>query len=380
MSLPRILIFGQPFNNFSGGGITLTNLFRGWERNKIVVAYKGHGLINVTTDVCNTYYQLGRDEHKWIFPLNLIQRKFISGLRSYEKSTKLEFNTIQKGLRYRLVNNFFYPVLKWLGFFHFAVRLEMSEKFKNWLHEYSPEIIYLQVATRDEINFAIELIEYLNVPAAIHMMDDWPSTISTTGLFKRYWSSKIDNEFKSLLDLVKLHLGISDAMAIEYESRYKKRFFTFHNPINTENWLKHTKTEFTINKEKIKILYSGRIGDNGISESLFEVAGAIDALNESKEYKITLHIQTPSKMKQILNRLGSYKCVVFNPFVEYRLLPEVFAQSDILLLANDFSLKGIRYLKYSMPIMRVIITMAFPLILIKLMASIILSATLMSRV
>lgn len=351
MSLPKILIFGQPFNNFSGGGITLTNLFRGWEKNKIAVTYKGHGLLNVTTDVCNTYYQLGREEHKWIFPLNMIQRKFSSGLKSFEdteKTERTEFNSIQKGLRYRLVNNFFYPTLKWLGIFHFATRLVFSERFRSWLHEYSPEIIYIQVAARDEINFAIELIKYLNVPASIHMMDDWPSTISTTGLFKKYWSSKIDKEFKSLLDLARLHLSISDAMAIEYESRYKKRFLTFHNPINAESWLKHTKTEFTIDKQNIRILYSGRIGDNGIAESLIEVAEAIDALNEST-YKITLHIQTPSKMKHILDRLGRYKCVVFNPFVEYRLLPEVFAQSDILLLANDFSLNGIRYLKYSMP-------------------------------
>ncbi len=84
MPFPRVLIFGQPFNNFTGGGITLTNLFKGWPKDKIAVTYLGHGLQSVTTDVCDIYYQLGKDEHKWKFPFNLIQRKFPSGLKSFE--------------------------------------------------------------------------------------------------------------------------------------------------------------------------------------------------------------------------------------------------------------------------------------------------------
>jgi len=41
---PKILIFGQPFNTYSGGGITLTNLFRGWPKDRIAVASTGHVL------------------------------------------------------------------------------------------------------------------------------------------------------------------------------------------------------------------------------------------------------------------------------------------------------------------------------------------------
>lgn len=75
----KALIFGQFFNNRHGGSLTLTNLVKGWPKDKIPVAFIGHGLINVTTDIFVTYYQLGCDEHKWIFPFNFIQRKFSSG-------------------------------------------------------------------------------------------------------------------------------------------------------------------------------------------------------------------------------------------------------------------------------------------------------------
>jgi glycosyltransferase involved in cell wall biosynthesis len=346
--MPNVLIFGQPFNNFSGGGITLTNLFKGWPKGKIAVTYLGHGLVNVTTDVCDTYYQLGKEEHRWKFPFNLMQREFPSGIKLFEEKKEIPVNSVQRGLRYKLVNTYFYPLLRWLGLFHFTTTLSLSEKFKSWLTEIDPGILYLQVATRDEILFAEELIDHLKVPSVIHFMDDWPTTISSRGLFKRYWSHKIDKELKSLLNKVDLHLSISEAMSEEYKKRYNKNFIPFHNPIDVELWAPYTKKDFKMDKEYINILYSGRIGDNGIGESVIEVASAIDSMKD-KEVNIKLHIQTPTKDKRILDQLGKFQCVVFNPFAEYSQIPEIFSSADILLLANDFSVLGLKYLKFSMP-------------------------------
>jgi len=52
---PKVLIFGAPFNNFSGGGITLSNLFRGWPKDRIAVTSTGHVLQDVSTDVCDVF-------------------------------------------------------------------------------------------------------------------------------------------------------------------------------------------------------------------------------------------------------------------------------------------------------------------------------------
>ena len=348
MSFPRILIFGQPFNNFTGGGITLTNLFKDWPKERIAVTYLGHGLQNVTTDVCDIYYQLGREEHKWKFPFNLIQRDFPSGLKLFRGEKGAAPGFVKKGLRYKLVNGYFYPFLNWLGFIHFTTSISVSQKFSRWLSEFKPEILYLQVAARDEILFANELIDYLKVPSVIHVMDDWPSVISDTGLFRKQWSVIIDGEFKSLLDKVNLHLCISDAMSDEYLRRYSKKFIPFHNPIETELWSSFTKKDFSIDRKNIKILYSGRIGDNGIAESIVEVASAIDSMNENG-LNINLHIQAPSSIKAIIDRLRKYKSVVINDFADYSQIPAIFSNADILLLANDFDPHGIKYLRFSMP-------------------------------
>jgi glycosyltransferase involved in cell wall biosynthesis len=343
----KVLIIDQPFNDISGGGITLSNLFKGWPKDKIAVAATGHFLYSVTTGTCDTYYQLGREEHKWKFPLNIVQRTFESGIKTFKPNFNVTSIKHISSLRYMFVNYVFYPFLSWLGLMHISSKIILSERFKAWLAEYSPEVLYLQVFNRETIKFATELIGYLQIPSAIHFMDDWPSTISTKGLFKSYWQRKITRELQLLVDMVNVHLSISGAMADEYKVRYKKEFIAFHNPVDLDNWLPAIKSDYSIDKSKIIILYSGRIG-LGIAESLIEVATAIDKINNNLD-RIKLHIQTPTEEAGILMSLQQYNCVVINPLVEYAKLPAIMASSDILLLANDFNEKGAAYLKYSMP-------------------------------
>ena len=348
MDYCKVLIFGQTFNDKYGGGITLTNLFKGWPREKIAVADTGHMMYDISTEVCDTYYQLGIEEFKWRFPFVFFQRKFPSGLKSInDKSQKTSVQN-KPGFRHTIVNNVFYPALRWSGLFHCVSNIEMSSKFKNWISDFNPDVLYIQAATRETVLFATQLVDYLRIPAAIHFMDDWPSTISSKGLFKDFWKAKIDEELKILLNRVVLHLSISDSMSEEYKKRYGKDFKAFHNPIDTELWLPYTKKNFSIEKENVKILCSGRIGHNGIGESLVEVASAIDTMNGNK-LNIKLHIQTPAIDKGIHDQLSKFSCVFFNQIAEYSQIPKIFSDADILLLANDFNHEAIKYLKYSMP-------------------------------
>ena len=347
MQLPRVLIFGQPFNNKHGGGITLSNLFRGWDKDKIAVAATGHVMKNVTTDVCNTYYQLGIKEYKWRFPFNLIQKKFPSGLKSFASNLDSESESNKSEFRNAFVNKVFYPILEWFGLYHNAAGLRISDNFRKWLKEYKPELLYLQVSSLDTIVFACELKAYLNIPSVIHMMDDWPSTISKRGPFRRFWYNRIDSELRSLFDQTDLFLSISEAMSDEYEKRYNKTFIPFHNPIDTSGWRNHIKKNYKLSGTNGKILYSGRIGP-GITSSLIEIAKAIDKIN-SDDLSLKFHIQSPTAAPEVIKSLLDHECTVINPVADYADLPEIYSSVDILVIANDFNDKAISFLRYSMP-------------------------------
>lgn len=346
MNFPRILIYGQPFNNRHGGGITLSNLFKGWEKSKIAVADTGHMMDNVTTDICDTYFQLGNEEFKWRFPFNYIQRKFPSGLKNFNANSVNISVVERKKFRYIIVNNVFYPALEWLGLFHCVSKIKMSSAFTKWLTEFNPEVLYIQVSTREMVLFAIDIIDYLKIPVAIHFMDDWPSTISRRGLFRKFWERKIDGELKTLLNRVDLFLSISDAMSNEYERRYGKTFIPFHNPIESDKFLSLPRVQ-TGDHKVFRILYIGRIGIAN-RESIFSFSRFVSEMAH-KTQEVQFHIYTPNINSPEMFRLKNLPNVSVLPAVEHQKIPDLLRVYDLLFLPLDFSQNGIKYAKFSMP-------------------------------
>ena len=344
MSLPKVLIVGQPFNNDTGGGITLSNLFAGWDRDRLAVISSGYLLSkNIDTEICNTYYQLGHEEQKWIFPLKYLKRKYESGLIKFDNQRIQDLTIHKSKLRVRIIKDFMYPFLNYIGISHCVSKINLSRDLCNWLDNFKPDILYVQVNFREEILFCLQLQSYLKKPLVLHMMDDWPSTIGKKGLFKNFWYKKIDKELRSLLDRATVLLSISDHMANEYKNRYGKEFITFHNPINIDFWQKYQRSSYELN-DSPTILYAGRIG-LGIDTSLELIARAIEDVNKELNMEIKFVLQTQEKPLWIKN----YKKVTHTGFVSYHDLPKVFSQSDFLLLPYDFSPQSLQFIQFSMP-------------------------------
>ncbi|MRS02589.1 glycosyltransferase [bacterium] len=345
MSLPRVLVYGQPFNRSHGGGITLSNLFTGWDKKSIAVAAMGHLMYNITTDICNNYYQLGNEEFRWKFPFYLLQRRFSSGVLDVKESKSSPLSPTKSGLRSLLVNRVFYPALEWIGVFHSAKVLKMSERFQKWLSDFQPEVLYMQVSTRETVLFATALTDYLNIPSVIHFMDDWPSTLSSMGLLKSHWRKRIDRELKVLLDKVDVHLSISEAMAAEYRTRYNKMFSPFHNPIVISKYL--SKPKIRVINGVFRILYLGRIGTaNMVSIKSFSFT--ISKL-EFKEIKVTLDVYTPDSNTAGSLALAKLRNVSIQPPIANELVPDLLTEFDLLLLPLDFAEKGLKYARFSIP-------------------------------
>jgi glycosyltransferase involved in cell wall biosynthesis len=340
-----VLILCQPFNNNFGGGITQANLFSGWDKDKLAVACTVHMFSDLNTGICDTYYLLGNEEYKWKFPFNYLQRSAASGVvkLSADKGNESKPAALKPTLRARLVNNFFYPFLEFIGLFHSISKITLSDSFCKWLNEYNPDVIYAQASSRETVLFCSLVQTYLKKPMVFHMMDDWPSTISEKGPFKNYWRKKIDREFRDMLKQCKVLLGISDYMALEYKTRYGCDFITFHNPIELDFWRSAQRTQYKL-KTPAKLLYAGRIGP-GIQSSLELTAKAVEHMNQNTGISLQFVLQTKEKPAWV----EQYSCVKHTGLVEYKDLPKVFAQADFLLLPYDFSDASIRFVKFSMP-------------------------------
>jgi glycosyltransferase involved in cell wall biosynthesis len=348
MEMPKVLITGQSFDKRSGGGITLSNLFADWDKDKLAVACTPHLIRDSDSQICDNYYQLGEKEHKWIFPFKYLQKKFPSGKIKFDRNkcekkvSSSDFN-LKSSIRSSIVDKVFLPFLKYTGLIHGLTKIYLSKDFCKWLKDFQPDIIYAQGQDRQRILFALLLENYLKRPLIFHMMDDWPLTISDKGPFKRFWRNKIDRELKILFNRSALLMCISDEMGKAYKTRYSKDFITFHNPIDIQFWKSHQKSNYELNEPPV-ILYAGKIS-LGVESSLELIAKAIESVNKKLDINLRFVLQT----KEMPLWMKDYSFVDHRSFVAYHDLPKVFSSVDFLVLPYDFSERSINYVKYSMP-------------------------------
>lgn len=344
MSYPKVLIVGQQFNKKSGAGITLTNLFYGWDKNNIAVA--ASEIYNPDFSVCDKYYLIGDREIERGFPFNLKFSEENQKSRIVLNSSVQNDLNIPKQTESKL-GKIKDQLLFLTGQIHRRRKFVISNEFLIWMNEFSPDIIYSQLSTLELIHFISRLKEYLNKPLVIHLMDDWPKTISNSqkGLFQIYWNRLIDKELRKLFDKADVLLSISEAMSEEYIKRYGKVFLPFHNPIDVKNWTSSIKKKYS-RKDTFIVLYAGRIG-TGLQNCLLSFANAVQN-QVNKGRKIEFHIQSGSD-HPVLKELDKIECVKFRNQVPYDQLPHVFSEADLLLLPNDFDQKSVSFLRYSMP-------------------------------
>jgi len=344
MLYPKILIIGQSFNKKSGGGVTMSNLFTGWPKDRLAVTSNANLLADLDTSVCTTYYQLGYNNKLHPFPLNLILPKIKCGLLNVDGKSNDSDTPVQAN-KYKYIYRYLIALLHFFGLYNAFYKLKITPEFSAWIKEYDPDIIYTQLASLELIRFVDQLHEQTKKTIAIHIMDDWPLTINKPGIFYRYWQNCIDKEYRKLLDKSAILMSISDAMSDEYRMRYEKEFIPFHNPIDISYWKPATPKSYAI-KDKFTILYAGRIGF-GIGTSLADVAKAVNEIAKTNA-NIVFEIQTPDID-------AANKLIEFNDYIKrvnpiaYTALPLKFSGVDLLLLPQDFDADSVKFLKYSFP-------------------------------
>lgn len=341
---PKVLIVGQYFELNSGGGITLTNLFKGWDKDKVAVVCEN--IVQPDNSVCEKYYQLGLKESRRRFPfnLNLWRKRKASGPPEFNSNIiykALKTESFKRSFIHSFISRLFY----FIGGAYFYKRYNITDELMVWIRNFSPDIIYSQLSNLELISLVDDLKTKLNLPLAIHIMDDWPATIGKQSFFKSFWNKRANMKFRKLLKKSKILLSISEAMSKEYKERYGRNFIHFHNPIDLKLWTVASDKSYKLT-ENFVILYAGRIG-TGIRTCLYDIANAIEELVRIG-LRIEFHIQTTSS-DSILEDLKKFKFIKINPPVPYIELPVIFSKADLLLLANDFDNESISFLKYSMP-------------------------------
>lgn len=346
---PKIVIIGNSINLREGGGITLFNLLKGWSKDKIsIVANK---IDEDGLEICSSYYRIGYDETKRPWPLNRFQPFYESTpviLESTHKSGDTLNEYSEKKSKYNgKLKSFFESVLHFFGIYYYLFPFRLSSKFMKWLEKEAPQVIYTQLTSPDTIFFMKELMQKVNIPLYIHIMDDWPRIINKSGFSHLYWNRKIHSDFKWLMNKAAGLLSICETMSEEYKERYNHNFTAFHNCIDVDHWGEHQKTNYDIANNKFVILYAGRIG-LGTYHSILTFAEAVEKI-QMKNIEVEFQIQPGNLPDFHKNQLLKFTKTKIVDFVEYTDLPQKLSSADLLLLPMDFDGKNLKFIHLSMP-------------------------------
>ncbi|MBZ0183490.1 MAG: glycosyltransferase [Melioribacteraceae bacterium] len=343
---PKVLVVGNTFHTKSGGGITMSNLFKGWPVNKLAAATYMMSISEA--DICQIYYQLGNKEDIRPFIFRLFQKRRKSGEIILDDKSLKKYNSVnsKESQLYKSIHNLVEKIINFIGLHHYVYRLKLSIEFTEWLMKFNPDIIYAQASNLQLVKFINQINDELKIPYVLHIMDNHYNTMIIGGILKPYWKAVLKREYLKLLKNSKSRLSISEGMSKIYQQKFGLDFLPCHNPVDSDSWLKYSKTNWKENTP-FTLMYAGRIGI-GTEESLIDIAEAVEELvNEGLD--IRLKIQLNINSFNVPPRLISLKYTQLHNFISYDQLPQVLSRADVLLLPIDFDEKAQRYIKYSMP-------------------------------
>jgi glycosyltransferase involved in cell wall biosynthesis len=223
--------------------------------------------------------------------------------------------------------------------------LYYTKRFRRWVLDFNPDIIYCQSSDITFTTLVLKVYKLTHAPVVIHTMDDWPATV-----YKKVWFSKIlrwivMRKFTRLLKIASLRLGISQAMATEFEKRYHRPFKYFHNPVTIKDL--QPKERQTASRGRYTIVYAGRIGIAS-RHSIAEFARVVEKLVE-KNVDVSFNIYTELENRDMVLSEFACKGTSVLPALKDHDYVEKMAEADLLLYPVDFDSRSIDYIKLSFP-------------------------------
>jgi glycosyltransferase involved in cell wall biosynthesis len=342
---PKVLVIGY-FNQRKPVGITTKNLFCNWPEENLAVASFDE-FESMYTPGINKYYSIGNKEVKYRFPFNYFKQVHASKEIDYNSFGKIEKYKKPNNLKYCFVktvisNSLDYIVMS-TGYNIIKYKYSLSPEFITWVINFKPDIIYCTIEDIGRIQFVRELKTKMNFILAIHIMDDWINSIHSYTIIPSFWARKLKLEFIKLLNVTDLYLAISGKMAEEYNLKYGKTFYTFHNPIDLSTW----NTNINRNRnDSFLFIYTGKIGKDHY-RPILELISCIEKIDLQK--KIEFKIYSTSDYKIVYKYLGKKTSKYFYGSVSYEEIPDILKNADGLFLPLSFQKKSLQYTRLSMP-------------------------------
>ena len=212
---------------------------------------------------------------------------------------------------------------------------------------FAPDVIYFRpVDTPILFELMEKIVQVLEVPLVVHMMDDWPERLRRASA-PEYVS--LSTALQKMVDKAAGHLSICDAMSVAYKERYGKDWLPIANGIEPRDFRAKDwdRREPVSAAHPFTIRYMGALAEDMTYGSVKDVALAVSSLQS--EYDVRFEIYTMNWCRpKADSELGTLPGV----FINDALTPEPYRKSlceaDTTVIAYNFDEASIAYVGLSL--------------------------------
>lgn len=348
---PRVL-FVSPlaFNHFTGGGVTFSNLFRGWPQDRLFTVHQD--ALPLSRDVCVSYFALGPEEMPLAGPLEALRRRVarvpgdataepVPAASTATTPTQSAPGSTAKRATLAAVQALF-------GNGGLPVSPRITPRLAAWIEAAKPDVIYTILGSIEMMELVEQIRLRFGLPVVVHLMDDWRMDRERGGLLSPWRRRRLRRLFDQSMRHARGHLAICDAMAEAYGREYGVPFEGVQNVIDDAAWLARARGDVTPGRPA-RLLYAGSLYPNVQLSSLIDIAEAVARLRAGGT-EVTLDVMCPDFMiAPFRDRLAAHDGTQIVPQLSRERYFEAICAADLLLLPAGFDAAAVRLLRYSMP-------------------------------
>jgi len=315
-----LIISHNCFSKTGSNGRTLGNFFIGWPKEALAQFYINNEIPD--SSVCDNYFRVTDTEVlKALYKGSRVGR-IVKKETIIDDKEDVSLKNLYKKHRKRtsfnyIVRNLIWNSNKW-----------KSRKFKEWIDEFNPNVVLLQVGDYEFMfKIALSIAKERKIPLIVYNSEDYyfkdQKSLSPMYLYYR-------NQFKKQFEKLMAYSAHSIYNSEMLQETYNKRFDHKSTVIMTATEITPDKIE---NKNKRFIIsYLGNLGV-GRHEPLIEVAEALREVAPG----VCLDIYGKIPSEEVEQALRACNGIRLKGFVSYDEVIRVMKHSDLLVHAENFS-------------------------------------------
>jgi len=209
---------------------------------------------------------------------------------------------------------------------------------------FRPDVVYFRPVDAAQLFEVVEaLLEKIEVPLVLHMMDDWPARLRNSDPAA---GEALEGRLQRLVDASQVRIGISTAMAEAYSERYGGDWQVLANGADPSRYPALPKPA-RVEGQPFVIRYMGALADDMTYTSVCDVARVVSRLSARLPLRFEIHTMEWCRGKAEQD-LGELPGVVISGLVPKDRYEAVLGSADALLIAYNFDEHSVAYIGYSL--------------------------------